>query len=191
MPKLHVILASTRPGRTGAAIADWFMAHARTHPGFDTTLVDLTDVNLPFLDEPAHPSQRLYTHDHTRRWSALVDEADAFVFVMPEYNNGITAPLKNALDFVFHEWADKPVAFVSYGGIASGTRAVQMTKQVVLALRMHPVPEAVTINLRDVIRDGAVHPTEQMDQTAGTMLDALLGLTKVWEAHRRRAPVGA
>lgn len=189
MLKLHVIVASTRPGRIGRVVADWFVERAAAADVFDVTLVDLVDVDLPFLDEPAHPARRQYTHEHTRRWSQIVDEADAFVLVMPEYNNGINAPLKNALDFVFHEWANKPVAFVSYGGAASGTRAVQMAKQVVLALRMHPVPEAVTIATREVVVDGELRPSSTMEQTADAVLASLAQVTPVWA--RERAEVAA
>src|SRR5690349_23375285 len=88
------------------------------------------------MDEPKHPRFREYVHGHTRAWSETVDASDAFVFVMPEYNYGINAPLKNAIDYLHQEWHDKPVAFVSYGGIAAGTRAVQMTKQIVSAVKM-------------------------------------------------------
>jgi NAD(P)H-dependent FMN reductase len=129
MPKLHVILASTRPGRAGEPIADWFVERAAAHGAFDVELVDLAEVALPFMDEPNHPRLRRYTHEHTKAWSARVDSADAFVFVTPEYNYGLTAPLKNAIDYLHFEWQHKPVGFVSYGGVAAGTRAVQMLKQ--------------------------------------------------------------
>ena len=88
------------------------------------------------MDEPNHPRLRQYTKQHTKDWSAKVEAADAFVFVMPEYNYGFNAPLKNVIDYLNQEWAYKPVGFVSYGGVASGTRAVQMIKQVVTTLKM-------------------------------------------------------
>jgi NAD(P)H-dependent FMN reductase len=113
MPKLHVILASTRPGRAGEPIAEWFVARAKAHGAFEVELVDLAEVDLPFMDEPNHPRLRRYTHEHTKAWSARVDAADAFVFVTPEYNYGFTAPLKNAIDFLHFEWQHKPVGFVS------------------------------------------------------------------------------
>src|ERR1039458_1334934 len=134
MPKLQIFIASTRPGRVGLPVANWFVERARQHGGFEIEVVDLAEVDLPFMDEPNHPAQRQYTKQHTLRWSALVDSADAFVFVMPEYNYGFSAPLKNAIDYLNWEWRYKPVGFVSYGGIAAGTRSVQMIKQVVTAL---------------------------------------------------------
>src|ERR1700712_1578913 len=123
MPTLHVILASTRPGRAGEPIADWFVERARDHGAFDVELIDLAEVALPFFDEASHPRLRRYEHQHTKDWSAKVDAGDAFVFVTPEYNYGYPAPLKNAIDFLHFEWQHKPVAFVSYGGVAGGTRA--------------------------------------------------------------------
>lgn len=145
MFKLKIIVASTRPGRKGPAIAAWIDEIARSHPDFEVSLLDLKEINLPFFDEPHHPSLHKYQHEHTKNWSLTIGEADAFIFVTPEYNFGFSAPLKNALDFLFLEWNYKPVAFVSYGGISGGTRAVQMLKQVVTAQKMMPVTEAVYI----------------------------------------------
>ena len=90
------------------------------HGGFEIDFADLAEVNLPFMDEPNHPRFHRYTHQHTLDWSARVEAADAFVFVMPEYNYGFTAPLKNAIDYLHAEWAYKPVGLVSYGGVAAG-----------------------------------------------------------------------
>lgn len=146
MAKLEIIVASTRPGRVGLPIGQWVEKEAAAHGGFsEVELVDLAEVNLPFMDEPNHPRLRQYTHQHTLDWSAKVAEADAFVFVMPEYNSGINAPLKNALDYLNHEWHYKPVGLVSYGGVSAGVRAAQMVKQVVTTLRMTPIFEAVAI----------------------------------------------
>ena len=135
MPTLQIIIASTRPGRVGEPVADWFSARARQHGGFELDVVDLAELALPFMDEPNHPRLRRYEHQHTKDWSARVDAADAFVFVTPEYNHSYNAPLKNAIDYLHQEWEYKPVGFVSYGGVAAGTRAVQALKQVVTRSR--------------------------------------------------------
>src|SRR5579872_6813928 len=142
-PLLQIVVASTRPGRVGLPVAEWFADVARKHGAFDVELVDLAEVGLPFLDEPNHPRFRQYTHAHTKKWSATVERADAFVFVTPEYNFGMPATLKNALDYLHYEWQYKPAGFVSYGGISAGTRAVQQLKQVVTTLKLFPLPEAV------------------------------------------------
>jgi NAD(P)H-dependent FMN reductase len=188
MPKLHVILASTRPGRAGEPIADWFVERAVAHGAFDVELVDLAEVALPFMDEPNHPRLRRYTHEHTKAWSARVDSADAFVFVTPEYNYGFTAPLKNAIDYLHFEWQHKPVGFVSYGGVAAGTRAVQMLKQVVTTLKMLPLFEAVNIPFHTQLIDeeGALEANETMVKAAAAMLDELV-LTEAMLAPRRAA----
>jgi NAD(P)H-dependent FMN reductase len=186
MPKLHVILASTRPGRAGEPIADWFVERAVAHGAFDVELVDLAEVALPFLDEPNHPRLRRYTQEHTKAWSARVDRADAFVFVTPEYNYGLTAPLKNAIDYLHFEWQHKPVGFVSYGGVAAGTRAVQMLKQVVTTLKMVPIFEAVSIPFHTQFIDdeGALAANDTMIKAAAAMLDELV-LAEAMLAPRR------
>lgn len=172
MPKLHIIVASTRPGRAGLPVAEWFYGQAAQHGGFDVEIVDLAEVGLPLLSEPHHPSQRQYTQQSTIDWSATIDAADAFVFVMPEYNFGFNAPLKNAIDHLFFEWHYKPVGFVSYGNTSAGTRAVQMIKQVVTTLKMAPVTEAVSIHyIGDHIEDGRFNATDQMESAAKGMLD--------------------
>jgi NAD(P)H-dependent FMN reductase len=188
MPKLHVILASTRPGRAGEPIADWFVERAIAHGAFEVELVDLAEVALPFMDEPNHPRLRRYTQEHTKAWSARVDRADAFVFVTPEYNYGLTAPLKNAIDFLHFEWQHKPVGFVSYGGVAAGTRAVQMIKQVVTTLKMVPLFEAVNIPFHTQFIDdeGAMEANDTMVKAAAAMLDELV-LTEAMLAPRRAA----
>src|SRR5207344_3406118 len=119
-----------------AAVAAWFEQQATSHGRFDIEVVDLAAVNLPMMNEPEHPRLRKYQHPHTKSWSETISRADAFVFVTPEYNYGTPPSLVNALDYLVHEWAYKPVAFVSYGGVSAGTRSVQMTKQIVTALKM-------------------------------------------------------
>src|SRR6266478_1353473 len=175
MHRLVVIVASTRPGRAGLPIATWFHAFAARDGRFDASLVDLGVVNLPLINEPAHPRLRQYKHDHTKAWSTIVADSDAFVFVTPEYNYGAAPALLNAMDFVFHEWHYKPVGFVSYGGISGGIRAVQMTKMLVTSLRMMPLPEAVAIQgFSQHLKEGVFTATEAHEKSATTMLDELL-----------------
>jgi NAD(P)H-dependent FMN reductase len=181
MVKLKIIIASTRPGRIGLTVGEWFENHSKEHGGFDDIeLVDLAEVDLPFMNEPHHPRLGTYTHQHTRDWSAKVAEADAFVFVMPEYNFGYNGELKNAIDYLHREWQYKPVGFVSYGGVSAGTRAVVMTKQVVAPLKMTPLTEAVSIPFVTQFLDdeGAIQANETMEGAAKAMLDELLRYTK-------------
>ena len=180
MPHLQIVIASTRPGRVGERFARWFEGEARAHGGFDVEVVDLAEVALPFFDEPRHPRLQQYEHQHTKDWSATVSRADAFVFVAPEYNHGYNAVLKNAIDFLHNEWFDKPVGFVSYGGVASGTRMVQALKPVLLALRMVPVVESVNIPFLQqfLTEDGGVAPNDVMVASAKAMLDELARMAK-------------
>lgn len=174
-PVLQVVVASTRPGRAGLAIGEWARDRAVASGLFDVELVDLAEVGLPLLDEPHHPRLKQYEHAHTKEWSATVDRGDAFVFVTPEYNHSFPASLKNALDYLHHEWHHKPVGFVSYGGISGGTRAVNGLRQVCSTLRMFPVLEAVNIPFHTEVigEDGAVKASEIMDSAAGVMLAEL------------------
>ena len=177
MLQLHVIAVSTRPQRAGFPVAEWFLAQAKRHGKFAVELIDLREVNLPLFDEPRHPRLRQYEHEHTKAWSRTIDRADAFVFVTPEYNYGTPPSLVNALDFLVHEWAYKPCGFVSYGGVSGGLRSVQMTKQIVTALKMMPMFEAVALPFfaQQLDREkGVFSPPEIQEQAAVAMLDELL-----------------
>lgn len=193
MPRLMIVIASTRPGRAGLPIAEWFTGRAREHAGFELDVVDLAQLALPFMDEPNHPRLRAYTQQHTKDWSAHVERADAFVFVTPEYNHGYGAALKNAIDFLHVEWADKPVGFVSYGGVAAGTRAVQQLKPVVSVLKMVPIMEAVSIpfHAQFIDEDGIVQANETMDQAARMMLDELARVGRALATLRAAQPSAA
>jgi NAD(P)H-dependent FMN reductase len=176
MFKLHVIIASTRPERVGPSVARWFHELASRHGKFEIRLVDLREVNLPLLDEPHHPRLGKYEHQHTKNWSALVDDADAYVVVTPEYNYGMAPALLNAFDFLYREWNYKPIGFVSYGGISGGMRSVQMAKLVTTTLKMMPVPEGVAIAFVGQHRDpsGVFTGSELHHKSADSMLDELL-----------------
>ncbi|MFJ5780171.1 NADPH-dependent FMN reductase [Streptomyces sp. NPDC093094] len=179
-PVLQIHIGSTRPNRIAPAFTDWFAQVAEQHATFEIEVIDLAEVGLPLLDEPNHPRLRQYTRQHTRDWSATVDRADAFVMVTPEYNYGYSAVTKNALDYLCHEWADKAVGFVSYGGVGAGTRAVQQLKQVVTTLRMVPVLESVNIPfaMHKVTAEGKAETDAGLDQAAVLMLDELARLTR-------------
>jgi NAD(P)H-dependent FMN reductase len=177
MPTLQVITASTRPSRQGPKVAEWFVARARAHGAFAIEPIDLAEIALPLLDEPEHPRLRKYVHEHTKAWSATIERADAYVFVTPEYNYSSPPALLNAMDYLVHEWAYKPLGFVSYGGVSGGLRSVQMTKLAATALRMMPIPEAVTLPMftQHVEKEtGRFVPPEIQDKAAAAMLDELL-----------------
>jgi NAD(P)H-dependent FMN reductase len=189
-PVLQIIIASTRPGRVGPSVASWIYDRAVAHGGFDVELIDLAEVNLPMYDEPKHPRLRQYEHQHTKDWSATIDRADAYIFVIPEYNYGFNAAVKNAIDYLHHEWQHKPVGFVSYGGVAAGTRAVQMLKQVVTTLKMVPTFESVNIPFVAQFLDEnkVLQPNEIMQQAATDLLDQLLKLSLALRPLRAPEP---
>ena len=177
MLHLEVVIASTRPTRVGPVIADWFVAQAERHGKFAVELVDLAQVNLPMFDEPRHPRLRQYEHAHTKAWSGIVERADAYVFVQPEYDHGPPPSIVNALDYLVHEWAYKPVGFVSYGGVSAGVRSVSMTKEIVTALKMMPMFETVALPFfaQQLDREkGTFSPPKVQEEAATVMLDELL-----------------
>jgi NAD(P)H-dependent FMN reductase len=180
MLTLHVVTASTREGRKGRGVGEWFLGQARAHGKFAVEDVDLAKVNLPMFDEPRHPRLGQYEHEHTKRWSAIVNRADAFVFVTPEYNYGPPPSLINAIDFLHKEWLYKPVGFVSYGGVAAGARSVQATKLIVTALKMMPMFESVAIPFfgqHFKADTGAFDPGDVQAKAAVAMLNELLRWT--------------
>lgn len=185
MPRLLVVIASTRPGRVGLPVGTWFADRARTHGGFEVDVADLADLDLPMFNEAKHPRLGQYALEHTKAWAATVAAADAFAFVLPEYNHAFTAPLKNAIDYLNAEWRHKPVGFVSYGGVSAGTRAVQALKPVCLAVGLSPTGAAVNIPfVASFVEDGVFRPNEPLEQGADAMLDELLGLEEALRSLR-------
>ena len=180
MPRLGVVMASTRENRVGQPITDWFLGIARQHGGFDVELIDLKDVGLPLLEEPHHPRLQNYQQAATRAWSARVAALDAFVFVTPEYNYGMPPALLNALDHLYNEWNYKAAAFVSYGGLSGGTRSVQMSKLMLTSLKMVPILEAVNVAFVAQHLDatsGAFKGGESFEKSATALLNELLRWT--------------
>jgi NAD(P)H-dependent FMN reductase len=187
VPRLDVIVCSVRLKRAGLPVAQWFFDVAQQHGKFEARFIDLQEVNLPIFAEPNHPRFQRYEFEQTKAWSRTVAEADAFVFVTPEYNFGTPPALNNALNHLYVEWNYKAVAFVSYGGVSGGTRSVQMTRQTLVALKMAPVSEAVHIPfIARLIEDGKFKATPDHDKAARAMLDELLKWTDALQPLRRR-----
>ncbi|MEO8747680.1 MAG: NAD(P)H-dependent oxidoreductase [Rhodanobacter sp.] len=185
-PRLHIVICSTRPGRIGPSVAEWFHGFAQRHDKFDVQLVDLAEFKLPVYDEPVHPARQDYKHAHTKKWSASVAAADAYIFVTPEYNYCAPPSLVNALDYVYREWNYKPCGFVSYGGVSGGLRAVQTVKLQVTTLKMMPMVEGVMIPMVASLVDdaGVFKSNELIDLSATTLLNELLRWTLGLKAMR-------
>ncbi len=188
LPKLHILICSTRPGRIGPSVAGWFHGFAQQHGKFEIALIDLADFNLPIYDEPIHPARQDYKHEHTRKWSASVASADAYIFVTPEYNYSPPPSLVNALDYVYREWNYKPCGFVSYGGVSGGLRAVQNVKMQVTTLKMMPMMEGVMVPMAASLIDdkGTFQSNELIDKSAATLLDELRYWTDGLKAMREK-----
>jgi NAD(P)H-dependent FMN reductase len=187
MLDLKIIIASTRPGRKGPAVASWIYERAKQNSAFNTKLLDLAEINLPFLDEAAHPRLQKYEKQHTKDWSREIGAADAFIVVTPEYNFSFPATIKNALDFLYLEWNYKPMAFVSYGGLSGGMRSVQLLKQVVTTLKMMPLAEAVNIPMfaKHIDEQGKFNSDEILDKSADTMFAELQKWAEAMKAMRK------
>ncbi|WP_035857691.1 NADPH-dependent FMN reductase [Cryptosporangium arvum] len=176
MSRLQIIVASTRPGRVGLPVGQWVEAAAGKHGGFDEVdLTDLAELDLPLMDEPNHPRLARYTKDHTKEWAARVGAADAYVFVLAEYNHSYTAGVKNAIDYLHNEWRYKPAGLVSYGGVSAGLRAAQAFKPVLLSLKVVPIVEGVMIPFVGQFLDDerVFTPNEMVETSATAMLDEL------------------
>ncbi|GGI80963.1 FMN reductase [Saccharopolyspora subtropica] len=160
--RLGVIVGSTREGRYGRTVADWFADLARQHPELDVDVIDLAESRLP----PVHPAQDT---PPLREFRDRLAAADVFAVITPEYNHGYPASLKFAIDSAYQEWHTKPVGFVCYGGISGGLRAVEQLRQVFAELH------AVTV--RDTVSFHGVH--ECFDETGIPKDNAVPAAAKV------------
>ncbi|SDX49871.1 NADPH-dependent FMN reductase [Paenibacillus sp. CF384] len=174
MLKIAIILGSTRPGRNGEAVARWVtdIASKRTDASFE--LVDLADFNLPLLDEPIPASMGQYSKPHTIAWSEKISSFDGYVFVTPEYNHATSGALKNAIDFLFHEWKDKAAGFVGYGG-SGGARAIENLRLIVGELHIADVRAQVGLSLiTDFENYSVFKPGAHQEPAVNTMLDQVI-----------------
>ncbi len=168
-----IIIGSVRPGRIGLPIAQWVHDRAAA-AGHEIDLVDLAELNLPFMDEPEQPAKRAYTKSHTIAWSARVEQAEAVLLVSPEYNHSYSPALKNALDFLANEWQAKPVGVVSYGGASGGLRGAAALDAVLSTLGLVRVPVDMAISGPHAhLVDGAFAATEKQDATLARMIEQL------------------
>jgi NAD(P)H-dependent FMN reductase len=175
MLKVAIILGSTRPGRNGEAVAKWVHDIAGRRMDATFELIDLRDFNLPLLDEPLSPVLGQYSQPHTKAWAAKIAEFDAFVFVTLEYNHGIPGALKNAIDFLFREWNHKAAGFVSYGGYANGSRAVEHLRLVLAELHVATVRSQVLLSLfTDFENFSRFNPSAGRERAVTAMLDEVL-----------------
>lgn len=188
--KVAVILASNREGRFAPVVAGWFLSRAEEHPGLTTDLLDVAELNLPTaLSYGPGPEDRALLAEV----SARLADADAFVVVTPEYNHSYPAPLKNLIDWHRAEWQAKPVAFVSYGGISGGLRAVEHLRQVFAELHSVSIRDTVSFhNAGALFDDEGRHRDPAVPEAAAkSLLDQLLWWGRALKEARTAHPYAA
>lgn len=190
---IAVVPGSTRPGRQSEQVASWAcdQLSALAEHRANVEILDVAAFQLPLLDEPEPAAVGSYHRAHTRAWSAAVDRFDGFVFVTPEYNHGVPAALKNAIDYLFTEWRDKAAGFVSYG-LHGGTRAVEQLRLTLAEVQVATVRSAVTLSLFTDFETGnplapgklvpADHHLAVMERLAGELFEWSAALREVRRA---------
>jgi len=180
--KLLVVTASVRKGRAGKKVGDWFVSQVEKHGQFEVDHVDLKELNLSYeLPEmlPSMVQNSDYAEEEDRIWAKHVNEADAVVFVSPEYNHGIPASLKNALDHLASEWNNKPTGFVGYG--AAGAPYAQANLSLIAGwLKLDIVTQRVGISeiWAAFNEQGELAFAEHHEHDAKNLLDALVKKTQ-------------
>jgi NAD(P)H-dependent FMN reductase len=185
--KLAIVIGSVRPNRFAERAAEWIAGIAAKRADFEVELVDLKDYPMPFFAEEMSPAYAPSKDGTAQRWQKHMARFDAYIFTAAEYNHGPAPVLKNALDYAYAEWTNKPVAFVGYGG-AGAARAVEQLRLTAIELQMAPIRTAVHI-LFDVylavIKDGRnLSDFEYLNQTANAMLDQLAWWTAALKTAR-------
>ena len=163
--RVGVIVGSTRPNRVSIHLAKWLIQQLQT-PQLELQLLDLKTIALPFLDEGDIPAHHNYTQLHTKQWSVTINACEAIVVLFPQYNWGYSAPLKNAFDYLYDEWRNKPISLITYGN-HGGTQAMAAFKLVIAGLKMKSLAVNPQIN---------INPT--MFNTDGSLIDADYDLGK-------------
>ena len=191
MTRIGIILGSTRPNRNGEQVARWVydIAAGRTDAEFE--LVDLRDYPLPHLDEPLPPSLGQYQNEHTKQWADKIASFDGFVFVTPEYNHSTSGVLKNAIDYLFAEWNNKAVGFVSYGSVG-GARAAEHLRLIAGELQMADVRQQVALSLLTEFENFSVFQPGDYNRAAlNTLLDQVIAWSTALAPLRQPAVVAA
>ena len=176
MTRIGIIIGSTRPNRNGEQVARWVYDIAAQRADAEFELIDLRDYPLPHLDEPLPPSFGQYQNGHTKEWAATISSFDGFVIVTPEYNHGTSGVLKNAIDYLYAEWNNKAVGFVSYGGVG-GARAAEHLRLVAGELQMADVRQQVALSLLTEFENFSVFKPGDYNVAA---LDTLLDQVVAW-----------
>ena len=191
MIRIGIILGSTRPNRNGEQVARWVYAIASQRGDAEFELVDLRDYPLPHLDEPLPPAMGQYQNEHTRQWADKIASFDGFVIVTPEYNHSTSGVLKNAIDYLYGEWNNKAVGFVSYGSVG-GARAVEHLRLVAGELQMADVRQQVALSLLTEFENFSVlKPGDYSLASLSTLLDQVIAWSTALAPLRQPAATAA
>ena len=186
-PKIAIIISTTRAARFGDKPAKWIYDIASQRDDLSVELVDLRDYPMPFFDEPASSAWVPSKNEVALRWQKKVAEFDGYIFVTAEYNRGVPAVLKNAIDYAYNEWNKKPAAYVGYGSVG-GARAVEQLRLINIELQMAPMRTGVHIQGADfmaVWQQGKdIGELTYLQQNAKDMLDQLVWWTKALKTAR-------
>lgn len=189
--KIGVILGSTRPGRNGKAVADWFMKQAKGYSAdIEFNLVDLADWDLPVFNEAGFPSSGEYQHQHTKDWSKEISQYDGFVYIVTEYNRGMPSAIKNAIDYLYNEWAFKPVGYVGYSS-AGAFRTISQLREVAGELNMVDIRKQLSINVWEAVADGQWQAGDTYDKEAKSLLTQLEWWARLLEPARKAGDLPA
>jgi NAD(P)H-dependent FMN reductase len=191
MTRIGIILGSTRPNRNGEQVARWVYDIASRRDDAEFELVDLRDYPLPHLDEPLPPSMGQYQNEHTKAWAEKIASFDGFVIVTPEYNHSTSGVLKNAIDYLYAEWNNKAVGFVSYGGVG-GARAAEHLRLVAGELQMADVRQQVALSMLTEFENFSIFKPGDYNLAAlDILLDQVVAWSNALAPLRQRAATAA
>ena len=184
MTRIAIVVGSTRPNRNAKPVAEWVQEHAAQRTDAQFELVDIADQNLPLLDEPMPPIMGQYSKEHTQAWAQKIASYDGFVFVTPEYNHSVSAALKNAVDYLYAEWNNKSIGFVSYGS-AGGTRAVEAWRLIAGELQMADVRAQVFLPFSsDFDESYAFAPSDSATQNLSGLFEQVVAWAEALKSLR-------
>lgn len=191
MVKIQIILGSTRPNRRSEMVGKWVLEQIKQNPEVEAELIDLRDWPLPFYNEISGPSglHGNFSVEIAKKWGEQVNKADGYIIITPEYNHGYPAVLKNALDYAYAEWNNKPVAFVSYGGMVGGARSVEQLRLVSIELQMVPIREAVYFTkIREAFNEAGQPRDEKASGRLNNLINQLLWWAETLKTGRTKNP---
>ena len=188
-PKIAIVISTTRTARFGHKPAQWVKDIAARRGDIDAEIIDLRDYPMPFFDEVATNAWAPTQNPVGQRWQKKIAEFDGYIFVTAEYNHGIPAVLKNALDYAYPEWNRKAAAFVGYGAVGGRARSNRL-RLVAAELQMATVRTGVYIQGADfmaVWKEGKeLKDIGYLQTGVKDMLDQLVWWTNALKLARQR-----